>query len=246
MRIDVMLRIVCAFCGGIGLACLSPTATAQQPEAPSFNGQSLANWMTLSGDPVSEGWEVVDGVIHLRKLETRSGHIVTREEYGDFVLTFDWKIAPGGNSGVKYRVRQYGKQTLGCEYQIYDRAQDRKQVRTKNRSGSLYDVYPPYRGAPLNPPGEFNSAKIVVRGDRLEHWLNGYLVVSATVGDDEWKRRIADSKFSDVPGFGENARGRIMLTDHGSEVWYRNLKLTPISASSKRQPAAEVTAACFP
>ena len=236
-----MLRVVCAVAVCLGSVGSSTITVADETPAPLFDGRSLENWTSLDGSPVSDGWEVVDGVIHLRKGKTRSGHIVTREEYGDFTLTFDWKIAPGGNSGVKYRVRQFGKQTLGCEYQIYDHPGGRKPVSTKNRSGSLYDVYPPHRGATLNPPGEFNSAKIVVRGDRLEHWLNGYLIVSATVGGEEWKRRIADSKFDDVPGFGENPRGKIMLTDHGSEVWYRNLKLTPIPVDSRRR---STVAAC--
>lgn len=74
---------------------------------PPFDGQSLDNWMTLDGKPVTRGWEVVDGMIHLRKEQNRSGHIVTRDEYGDFDLSFEWKIAPRGNSGLKYRVRKY-------------------------------------------------------------------------------------------------------------------------------------------
>lgn len=224
-----MLRIVWTIAGAIGLIGLSPVGGAEETPAPLFDGRSLANWTTLSGDPVPDGWSVDDGVIHLRKGGPRSGHIVSRDEYGDFVLTFDWKIASGGNSGLKYRVRQYGNKTLGCEYQIYDTAGERKPSLPNKRAGSLYDVYAPYRGAKLNPPGNFNTAKIVVRGNHLEHWLNGHLIVSAEVGSGDWNRRVAASKFSDVAGFGENNRGKIMLTDHGSEVWYRNLKLTPIA-----------------
>ena len=78
------------------------------------------------------------------------------------------------------------------------------------------------------PAGEFNCSRIVVWGNRIEHWLNGYLIVSATVGDAEWVRRIADSKFAKIEGFGRNPLGKIMLTDHGSEVWYRNIVLTPL------------------
>jgi hypothetical protein len=74
--------------------------------------------------------------------------------------------------------------------------------------------------------GEYNTSRIVVRGDQIKHWLNGRLIVSATVGSPEWDKRIASSKFSDVPGFGRNRFGRIMLTDHGSEVWYRNFTIT--------------------
>lgn len=192
---------------------------------PLFDGKSLDNWTTLDGQPVTRGWEVVDGMIHLKKEEKRSGHIITRDEYGDFELTFEWKIAPGGNSGLKYRVRKYGGRLLGCEYQVLDDDKYAKgRVRSKNSAGGLYDLYEPSDAKQLRPAGEFNSARIVVRGNRIEHWLNGQRIVEATVGDDQWNQRIAQSKFSDVEQFGRNRRGRIMLTDHGSEVWYRNIR----------------------
>jgi hypothetical protein len=82
-------------------------------------------------------------------------------------------------------------------------------------------------GGLARPAGEYNEARIVVQGNRIEHWLNGQRVVNATVGDEEWQRRIAASKFSDVPDFARNPRGKIMLTDHGSEVWYRNFVFEP-------------------
>jgi hypothetical protein len=81
---------------------------------------------------------------------------------------------------------------------------------------------------PLDPVGQFHQSRIVVWGTRIEHWLNGTLIVQAEVGSDEWQQRIADSKFSDVEGFGQPGPGKIMLTDHGSEVWYRNIFLMPL------------------
>lgn len=190
--------------------------------------QSLDNWMTLDGQPVTEGWEIADGVIHLRSQKPRAGHIVTRDEFTDFVLTFDWKIAPGGNSGIKYRVRDFDGRVLGCEYQIFDDVGARKSPAANKGSGSLYDVVAPNTCKFLHPVGEFNSARIVVRGDRIEHWLNGNCILCICVGSPRWQQLVAESKFSDVPGFGENRSGRIMLTDHGSDVWYRNLRLTPL------------------
>ena len=88
--------------------------------------------------------------------------------------------------------------------------------------GSLYDLYEPQSDKQLNPAGEWNHAKIVVQGKRVEHWLNGKQIVAATIGDEEWKKRVEASKFNDVPEFGLNTSGKLMLTDHGSEVWYRN------------------------
>lgn len=191
---------------------------------PLFDGKTLDNWTTLDGKPITTGWEVVDGVIHLNKEQGRAGHIITKHEYGDFELSFDWKIATGGNSGVKYRVQKYGNKTLGCEYQIYDDAGARK-LKPRNSAGSLYDLYEPNEHKQLNATGEFNSTRIVVQGDRIEHWLNGKQILAATVGSPDWDERIAASKFSEEKNFGENRFGKIMLTDHGSEVWYRKVQL---------------------
>lgn len=212
----------------IALCCwMSSSAQLRAQDAkPPFDGKTFAGWTMQDGRPVDGGWEIKDGVIHLRKEKTRTGHIVTATEYGDFTLEFDWKIAQGGNSGIKYRVRSYGTRVLGCEYQVYDDEGAKKEA-PKRTSASLYDVYEPNDRKKLKPAGEWNHAKIVVAGNSIEHWLNGELVVSATVGSDEWKKRVADSKFNDARKFGENPKGKLMLTDHGSEVWYRNFVFQP-------------------
>lgn len=189
-----------------------------------FDGKTLGGWTAVDGKPVGEGWEVAGGVIH-RKPGGRAGNIVTAREYGDFDLSFDWKIAAKGNSGVKYRVRSYGGSWLGLEYQIYDDAAVKK-VKPVGSSGALYDLFEPNQDKALKPTGEYNTARIVVRDNRIEHWLNGKRIVSVTVGDAEWKRRISASKFADKFDFALNERGKLMLTDHGSEVWYRNFQMT--------------------
>jgi hypothetical protein len=99
-----------------------------------WQGLSLDGWMGLDGQAVSGGWQAKDGVISLKKSLLRSGHIVTRQEFGDFELGFEWRLAKGGNSGIKYRVRTYGDRTLGCEYQIYD---PNGGVVEKNRYGRM-------------------------------------------------------------------------------------------------------------
>ncbi len=209
----------------VGIAIESVTASrvpAGQPESP-FNNRSLAAWTTGGGKPVNSGWEVGEGITHLKLDKNRAGSIVTANDYEDFSLAFDWKIAPGGNSGIKYRVQKYGNKVLGCEYQIYD---DSKKKPAPNKSaGALYDLYEPNSSKRLNAAGEWNSAKIVVRDSRIEHWLNGQQIVSATIGDAEWSKRVAESKFDDVVDFSQNSRGKFMLTDHGSEVWFRNFEL---------------------
>jgi hypothetical protein len=191
-----------------------------------FRGESLAAWTTERGDPVTQCWEASNGEIRLNRAAGRGGHISTADEYDDFDLSFEWKIATRGNSGLKYRVRKYGNQALGLEYQICDEPAGRPV--TKKSAGALYDLYEPADERQFKPAGEWNTARIVVRGDRIEHWLNGGLIVAATVGDDEWKKRMGESKFVDQEQFGENRTGRIMLTDHGSDVAYRNSVFRPL------------------
>lgn len=195
-----------------------------------FDGQTLDNWTTIDGDPVPDGWEVVNGMIHLRDQKQRAGHIVTSEEFGDFELSFEWKIAPGGNSGIKYRVHKYGNRTLGCEYQVYDDDRPHKPVGPRNSAGSLYDLYAPNLKKQLKPAGEFNSARIRVQDDQIDHWLNGKKILTAKVGSTDWNLRVAASKFSENDDFGTYETGRIMLTDHGSEVWYRNVDFKELPA----------------
>ena len=207
-----------------------------QQTTPLFDGKSLDGWTTLDGQPVTKGWEVVDGMIHLSTDGGRAGDIVTDREYRDFDLRFEWKNVAGGNSGLKYRVRKFDNKTLGCEYQIIDDDGYPVKLPPTGSTGALYDIYEPNDAKSVHPLGEFNHSRIVVRGNRIEHWLNGKLIVLAYVGSDEWNRRIAASKFADVPGFGRNRAGKIMLTDHKSEVWYRNLELTPLVAAEMCQP----------
>jgi hypothetical protein len=193
-----------------------------------FDGQSLNGWTTMDGKPVTEGWEVVDGMLHLSKSEKRAGNILTDKEYENFDLQFEWKIEPGGNNGLKYRVRKYGNRVLGCEYQILDDSAYVERLRPKGLTGSLYDVYEPSNMHAAKPVGEFNHSRIIVQGQHIQHWLNGELIVSAFAGSRQWRERIAASKFADVEGFGENHVGKIMLTDHNSEVWYRKMLLKPL------------------
>lgn len=210
----VLLKLTFAF-------SLSATFAAADDPVNPFDGKSLSAWTTIDGKPAASGWEVVDGMIHLKKDGKGSGHIITSREFGDFVLAFEWKIAAGGNSGLKYRVRSYGNKMLGCEYQIYD-DEGNKKVGPRNSAAALYDLFEPNSAKKLKPAGQWNQAKIVVQGDRIEHWLNGERVVAVTIGDSEWQKRISESKFNDYEDFSRQPKGKLMLTDHGSEVWYRN------------------------
>ena len=198
---------------------------AQQPVLL-FDGSSLAGWVRTDGKPVEDDWEVVDGTLHLKDKPSGGANLFSEEEFTDFDLEFEWKIAPGGNNGLKYRVRKYGNQFLGIEYQILDDAAH--DLHPRGMTGSLYELYEPSGVKQLKPVGEFNHSRVVVRGNHIAHWLNGQLIAEADVGSREWFQRVAESKFAQVEGFGQNRAGKIMLTAHGSEVWYRNIVLTPL------------------
>jgi hypothetical protein len=237
--------LTCAL-GVVALAAVhASVARAQEPQLL-FDGQSLDGWQTLDGKPITKGWEAVDAVLHLDASQGRAGHIVTVEQYSDFELRFDWKIAPGGNSGIKYRVQKFDNRFLGIEYQILDDVAWGDRLKPKGQTGSLYDIYPPNDAKTLNPIDQYNTARIVVWGDYIEHWLNGKRIATAHVGSYEWNRRIGESKFADVGGFGRNRYGKIMLTDHGSDVWYRNLVIRELPPPAPMAVAARSggTTAC--
>jgi hypothetical protein len=207
-----------------------PLAQIRRGEIALFDGQSLSLWTTADGEPITKGWQVVSGELVRTK---REGAIYTDNPFEDFELEFEWKIAKGGNSGIKYRVRHYKKGVwgrpgwLGCEYQLYD---DNK-YKTPNPLGStaaLYSLYEPNDKKKLNPPGQYNHSQIVVRGSHIEHWLNGEMTVKADTSSNEWRKRVAKSKFAKVQQFAQNRKGRIQIQDHGSKVWFRKILLRPL------------------
>ncbi len=191
-----------------------------------FDGKSLAGWVNERGEPAGTGWAVEDGVLHR---VGRGGSLITVGEYLDFELEFEWRIAAGGNSGVKYRLRKTGEAGwLGPEYQILDDALNREGQNAATSATALYLLKGPGPEKILKPAGEFNQARIVARGTILEHWVNGTKVLTMDTSSEEWRQKLAASKYSKSPGaldwFARHA-GPILLQDHASEVWFRNLRI---------------------
>ena len=197
-----------------------------------FDGKSTNGWRGFKQDAFpARGWAVADGC--LKKVATGtgdslgSGDIVTADTFGDFDLRFEWRISPGGNSGVKYFVTEERSGPIAHEYQVLDDAghPDAK-VGTHRQASAFYDVLPPSPAAKaLAPVGEFNQGRVLVRGNHVEHWLNGAKVLEYELGSPALQAAIAKSKFKDVAGFGTKIPGRILLQDHGDEVCYRNVKI---------------------
>jgi len=189
-----------------------------------FDGETLAGWTDAKGADVKEGkWSAEEGVL-VRAAEG-AGDLFSKLEYGDYEFSFEWKISEGGNSGVKYRVAAYGDQLLGLEYQLLDDDKHPDSKDEDHRTAALYDLKVASDAKALNPVGEWNASRIVVRDGTLQHYLNGALVVEIKVPSAEWDERFAQSKYAKHKGFGTNAKGRLMLQDHGNEVSFRALKI---------------------
>ena len=188
-----------------------------------FDGATLAGWRGYEHEAPGAGWQVVDGVLTLKG---KAGDLVTVKEFGDFELSLEWKVTETANSGVIYRVGLGEKATFltGPEYQVLDNDKVDDNKSTNHLAASLYDIALDPAAKP-RPVGEWNEARIAVRGWRIEHWLNGVKVVDVDLASAEGKALIAASKFKDWPKFASLARGHIALQDHGHEVSYRAIKV---------------------
>jgi len=204
-----------------------------------WDGVSNQGWRGARADGFPDkGWTIADGELKVMKSggaeSAHGGDIVTMRKFKNFILEVDFKITRGANSGIKYFVGDYGGgDALGLEYQLLDdeRHADAKQGKDGNRTiASLYDIQPRGRlmtNVGIAPKvGEWQHARIVARADgNIEHWLNGVNVLTFKRGSEDFKRRVAASKFKDIAGFGQLEQGRIRLQDHGDEVSFRSIKI---------------------
>jgi hypothetical protein len=217
--------------------------TVSMPGVAIFNGENLEGWTTVGGSKDIKAWEAVDGALHRK---SGGGDIVTEKEYGNFILDFEWKISPGGNSGLKYKFANFDGSWIGCEYQVIDDARHSDGFLVTHRTASLYDVIAPRVDA-SNPIGEYNKSRIIVNGKRIQHYLNGKLTVDVIVGSPEWVKGFQTSKFKEHEEFGKIPMGKILVQDHGNEVWFKNmvireLKTVPVK---KAHPLQKLRSGCL-
>lgn len=190
-----------------------------------WNGKDMQGWKSL--DPkndMTKGWTPTDGVLVI-KPQSGAGDIITEKKYRNFELSIDFKITKGANSGIKYFISENG--SIGCEFQLLDDENhpDAKMGFNGNRRlGSLYDIIPADGWTHADHYG-WNTARIVVQGDKVEHWLNGVKILSYQKGCQMWQALVSHSKFAKVKNFAGGDGGHILLQDHFDEVHFRNLKI---------------------
>lgn len=212
-----------------GLACAHPTFNALTPAERAagwrllFDGETTAGWRGYRMDTMPSGWRVVDGAL------TRvapAGDIITRDKFKDFELTLEWNVAPGGNSGVFYRASEDTDAIYwnAPEMQVLDDARHPDGKSRLTAAGADYGVYPSPAGV-VKPAGQWNRVRIVVRGNHVEHWLNGVKVVEYELLSPDWLARVQASKFAPHSRYGRNPEGYIGLQDHGDRVAYRDIKI---------------------
>jgi len=222
------------------------TLTAAEQEAGwtlLFDGEDLSQWTGLGRDSIPRGhWQIEDGV--LRKVETgevpraadgqplEGGDIMTKKTYRNFELKLEWKASEAGNSGIKYNVsdslstaHEPVYAALGFEYQLLDDERHPDSEEPSHRSAALYDLIAPGEQKSLNPAGEWNRARLVFRGPRGEHWLNGEKVLEYDLTSARFDSLFAASKYADIEGFRTRRAGHIVLQDHTTDFWFRNIKI---------------------
>ncbi len=201
-----------------------------------WDGKTTEGWKSAKSDNFpAKGWEIENGILKVLKSggaeATNGGDIVTTKKYKDFELKFEFRITEGANSGVKYFVdpelNKGEGSAIGCEYQILDdeKHPDAKLGVNGNRTlASLYDLIPAV-GKRFNGIGMWNNGKIIVKGNHVEHWLNGFKTVEYERNSQMWRALVGYSKYKNWPNFGELSEGNILLQDHGDEVWFRSIKI---------------------
>ncbi|HEC42445.1 MAG TPA: DUF1080 domain-containing protein [Bacteroides sp.] len=210
-----------------------------------WDGKTSEGWKGARLDKFpEEGWTIEDGILTVAETggaESRGGgDIITTRKYKSFILEVDFMLTEGANSGIKYFVdpelNKGPGSSIGCEYQILDDRNhpDAKKGVSGNRTlASLYDLIKAdasfygedNRPKRVNGIGRWNRARIVVKGNKVSHHLNGVKVVEYKRGTQLWKAIVAYSKYNVYPGFGESEEGYILLQEHGDEVSFRNIKI---------------------
>ncbi len=185
---------------------------------------TMSHWRGYKSQTAPTGWTAGNGTL------SKTGSVqdlVSKDQFGDFELAFDWKLDPGGNAGIFYHgTEEYDKiYWSGPEYQLLDDAKHPDGKSPLTSAGAAYALYAPPRGV-VKPGGEWNSSRILVRGKHVEHWLNGQKVVEYDFESPDWEAKVKASKFKDWPHYGRASRGYFGIQgDHDERLQLRDMRV---------------------
>jgi len=245
MKTTILATLACALASGAfaqstGDCAGANTLTPEEKAAGFrllFDGKSTDGWHGYNKQP-TPAW-VIDGCT-LKSAGTEGNYgsdlradLVTDKEYTNFELSLDWKATKGGNSGVMYGVVEDPKYKAawmtGPEYQLIDDVGFPEKLEEWQKAGANYAMHlADQKQKALKPVGEWNTTRIVVNGAHVEHWLNGRKVVEFERWTPEWNKLRDSGKWKEAPDYGKFKTGRIVLQDHGSVFWFRNIKVRPL------------------
>ena len=242
----IKLVVVAAICSLLVFACGNSSPGDNQLTQKEkregwqllFDGQTMNGWRRIYTDSLPKfGWRVEGGCMIMEyfdgKESANGGDLITVKEFGNFDFMFDFKISPNANSGIKYFVNEsigdpdsgYG---FGPEYQVCDDERISGGRMPGVTLAGLYELIDAPDTKQVNPIGEWNTGRIVSKDNRVEHWLNGKLMLTYVLGSDQFKELVQKSKFKDVEGYAKEAKGHILIQDHGSVVSFKNLKINEL------------------
>lgn len=212
----------------VALLLAASSALADEGWTVLFDGRSTRAWRGYNRDSFPAGcWSVKDGTLKTVPSKGDGCDLITRRKYRDFELALEWKVGKGGNSGILYRAAELPPPApiwhSAPELQILDDTAH-PTATPQTLTGSLYDLYAPVDKV-VRPIGEWNEARVIVRGAHVEHWLNGRKVLEYELGSAALRARIAASKFKDIEAFAREKEGYVGLQHHGEEAWFRNIRI---------------------
>jgi hypothetical protein len=224
-----LMLVLAVFCAAVGAIAGEPNTLTPEERSHGwvllFDGKSTDGWRNYRRDGIGPGWQVREGA--LVRAEKGAGDIITRKQYSAFELKLEYRISPGGNSGVMYHVTEQEDTPwkTGPEIQV----QDNVDGHDPQKSGWLYQLYASETDA-TKPAGEWNELRILITPQQCEQYMNGVKYCAYVKGSDDWNERVTKSKFGKMPHFGKPTEGHIALQDHGNEVAYRNIKIRAIKS----------------
>jgi Domain of Unknown Function (DUF1080) len=215
-------------------ACQGAQRGTRSKSVSLFDGKTFKGWHNFNQTGAVKSWTIEDGALVClgTAADAHGGDIVTDAEYENFELRWEWKITPGGNSGVMYHVVEDPKYKApyetGPEYQMIDDVGFPYKLEEWQKTGADYAMNLPNDKKNVKPVGEWNTSKIVFNRGAVEHWLNGEKIIAFQAWSTQWQKDKTTGKWKDYPGYGLARKGRIALQDHGNKVYFRNIAIVEL------------------